>query len=254
MTEHTSLTELLNDEPTGTAEALDAEPAPEPQNIPDEAPDGPVRDEKGRFASKTGVEEAGPPPDKLPQDEYKAIREEREKRQALEREITALKEQFQSLQQPKEPPAPPPSIWEDEQGYGQHITGQAVSQASFNARLDMSEMLASQAHEDFDDVKAKFLEMAQSNPALAQQALQARHPWEKAYQIAKNAATMAELGATNLDELKAKIRDELMAEMQAQPPASTSAVVPPTLTMERNAGSRSGPAWSGPPSLSELLR
>lgn len=249
MQEGTSLDSIFNDGPTEAVEAAPAEMAPEPQTEPDAAAEARARDDKGRFASK-GVEEAAPPADQLPQTEYKAIREEREKRQALERELEALKSEFQSLRQPKEPEAPPPSLWEDEQGWQQHFGAQIAQQTSFNARLDMSEMLAAQAHEDFDDIKAKFLEMAQGNPALAQQALATKHPWESAYKIAKNATTAAELGATNVDELRAKIREELMAEIGQQPAPPS---LPRTLTNQRSVGARTGPAWSGPRPLSELL-
>src|SRR5688572_23284178 len=125
-TEGPSLSAMLNDEPV--AETPEVEAAPETAPEPEEAPGEPVRDDKGRFAAKTGVDDAAPPADKLPEQEYKAIRDEREKRQALERELEALRQQFQQAQQPKEPPAPPPSVWDDEQGFGQHIAGQAVSQ------------------------------------------------------------------------------------------------------------------------------
>lgn len=258
MSEGTSLDDLLNGEPTEpTADA--------PQNAPDNpAADDRPRDEHGRFAAK-GVEpqdnpaEPVPPTDKLPMEEYKAIREEREKRQTLERELEALKQQFQAVQQPKEPPAPPPSLWEDDQAwqqhFGQEVVTTAVQQATFNAKLDMSEMMVRQANPDFDDVKAEFIALAEQNPQLVQQALADPHPWNKAYQIAKNHKTMAELGATDLETLKAKLREELMAEMQAQPPVNPGRpVLPPTLTTERSVGSRSGPAWAGPASLDDLLR
>ena len=252
MTEGTSLDTIFNDEPTGVTEAAPAEMAPEPQTDAEPASDGPARGPDGKFTAKqqSDVEDTGPSPDKLPPAEYKAIREEREKRQTLERELEALKTQVQSFQQPKEPEAPPPSLWEDEQGWQQHFGNQIAQQTSFNARLDMSEMLASQAHDDFDDIKAKFLEMAQGNPALAQQALATKHPWESAYKIAKNATTAAELGATNVEELRAKIREELMAEIGQQP---SSQSLPATLTNQRNVGTRSGPAWAGPRSIADLL-
>lgn len=216
------------------------------------------RDESGRFApQETGVETPQPeqvaetvPPtaDRLPPDTFKAVKDEREKRQALERELEALRKQFEAQQNP---PAPPPSVWEDEQAYGGHIVQTAVQQATFNAKLDMSEMMVRQANADFDDMKSRFLQMAEQNPALRQQALNDPHPWNKAYQIAKNAATMEELGATDLETLKAKLREELAAEMQGSP--APRAVIPPSLTNERNVGTRSGPAWTGPKPLSELL-
>lgn len=201
--------------------------APEPETI------GQPRGDDGRFAPKqteTGVEPqatAHPvPPTGLPQEEYKAVREEREKRQALERELHALKAQ-------QAPPTPPPSLWEDEEGALQHNRQQAVSEASFNARLDMSEMLAAQAHEDFDAMKAKFVEMMAINPALQQQALEARHPWEHAYQTAKNAARFEEIGATNVSELEAKLREQIKAEMAAQAP--TRPTLPTSLADNQSA-------------------
>jgi len=93
----------------------------------------------------------------------------------------------------------------------------------------------------------------QQNPALQQQALNDPHPWNRAYQIAKNAKTMAELGATDIETLKAKIREELMAEQQTQS-APAPAAIPPSLSTSRSVAPRSGPAWSGPPTLQDLLK
>jgi len=255
-----SLDSILNDEPAETVEAQAAEPAPVTPQDPEEAPSGPERDEHGRFVSTKGVEpgetpEPVPPTDKLPQEDYKAIREEREKRQRLESELEALRQTVQSLQQPQEPPAPPPSMWEDEQGWQQHFGQQIASQASINANLNTSEMLCRDKFDDFDDMKAKFIELARVNPAIADEARADPHPWRKAYQIAKNAASAAELGATNVEELKAKLREELLAEFQQgqTPLPNAQPLLPPTLTGERNVGGRSGPAWSGPPSLDQLL-
>lgn len=248
MEEGTPLSDILDND------NLEVEAVEEPQPVEDAQP----RDEHGRFAANTGVDQADepdpvPPTDRLPKEDYKAIRDEREKRQRLEAELEALRQQIAAQQ---EPPAPPPSIWEDDQGALQHVKNEAVTtavqQATLNAKLDMSEMMVRQANPDFEEVKAEFLALAQSNPVLVQQALSDPHPWNKAYQIAKNHRAMQELGATNLDDLRAKIREELMSEMQAQAPAPRS-VIPPSLATERNVGSRSGPAWAGPRPLSELL-
>lgn len=209
----------------GGAEVAQSEPvASEPEQS------GPVRDEHGRFAPKAGVEQqaveepqAEPvsPTGQLPKEEYEAVKGERKRRQDAEARLAALERELQELRAPKEPPAPPPSVWEDEQAYGGHIVSTAVQQASLNAHLNMSEMLARREHQDFDAMKASFLEMAQQNPALAQQALSDPDPWGKAYQIAKNAATMAELGATDLATLEAKLREQIKAEMAAQQPTTT---------------------------------
>jgi hypothetical protein len=247
-----SLDELLGGEPVETEAVAEEQEAPALQ-----------RDEHGRFAAKeTGVEpepetepEVPPTTDKLPPDTFKAVKEEREKRQQLERQLQELQSQIQAAQQ--QPPAPPPSIWEDDQAALAHVRDDAVNaavqQATFNAKLDMSEMMVRQANPDFEEVKAEFLALAAQNPDLRNQALADPHPWNKAYQIAKNARTMRELGATNVAELEAKLREQIMAEMQGQMPAQARPAVPPTLTGERNLGARTGPAWTGPKSLTELL-
>lgn len=250
--EQTPLEDFFNDDP----ETVATEAAPEQEATT-------PRDEHGRFAPKeTG--DAAPEPETdptaevpptnqgLPPETFKGLKEEREKRQNLERELEALRQQFQAAQQPKEPPAPPPSIWEDEQAYGGHIVSTAVQQANMNAVLNMSEMLNRREKQDFDDMKGKFLHMAELNPALAQQALSDPDPWGKAYQIAKNAATMEELGATDLDTLKAKLREEILAEAQVAPVAPQIGI-PPSLSTARNVGNRSGPGWTGPKSINELL-
>ena len=213
----------------------------------------PVRDEQGRFAPK-GVEpqetaEPVPPTepvDKLPPEEFAGLKDERRKRQEAEQRAAALEQQLQSLQQP---PAPPPSIWEDEQGAFQHHADSIAAQASLNARLDMSEMLASQNHDDFDDMKAKFIEMMGMNPALQKQALEAKHPWEKAYQIAKNAATAAELGATNVAELEAKIEARIRGELAQAAPAQAI----PTTLADAQSGRTGHATAPAPMTLKDIL-
>lgn len=241
-----SIDNILSDEPV--------EVTNEPVETPEpEAPQTP-RDEQGRFAPKAQPEEAGAPPAPEPDAPHvpvAALKDERAKRQALEAEMAALRKQIEA-QQPKEPPPPPPSVWDDEQAYGGHIVSTAVQQASLNAHLNMSEMMARRDHEDFEAMKAEFLKMAEQNPTLAQQALADPDPWGKAYQIAKNAKTMAELGAVDVASLETKLREQIMAEMAQQTPAAPG--LPPTLSGQRNVGTRSGPAWTGPVPLSDLLK
>lgn len=194
------------------------EPIAEPETI------GQPRDESGRFASKTGVDEtdAVPPTDKLPAETFKGLKEEREKRQNLERELEALKQQLN--QQPQTPPAPPPSIWEDDQAALQHYGQQTLQQANYLSRVNASEMAARIKYDDFDAMFDRFNQMAAINPSLVQQTVDASGApsWLKAYEIAKNAARFEEMGATNVAELEAKIREQLEAEYKAkQAPAQS---------------------------------
>lgn len=253
--DHTPLESFFDDNEPETNEV---------QEAPETEASAPPRDEHGRFLPKETGDTAEPeteptaevPPTNqgLPPETFKGLKEEREKRQRLEAELEALKAQFQAAQQPKEPPAPPPSVWEDEQAYGGHLVNEAVQQANTVAMLNMSKMLNRREKPDFDQMEEKFLQMAQMNPALAQQALSDPDPWGKAYQIAKNAATMEELGATDLETLKAQLREQLLAEAAAQVPISNNPTIPPSLTTARNVGARSGPGWSGPAAIEDLLR
>lgn len=249
MTEGTSLDSILSDEPT-TAEVV-TETVEETQL---ERP----RDEHGRFAAKeTGVqaepqgEEPVPPTDQLPPETFKAVKEEREKRQNLERELEALKNQFQQLQQ--EPPAPPPSLWEDEQGWQQHLQQQVLAQADQLSRINASEMAARAQYPDFQEHFDLFNQMAAQNPQLVQQAMADPHPWAKAYQIAQSHKTMQELGAVSVSDLEAKIREKVMAELQQGQTPVPPQNLPPSLSGERSIASRGGPQWTGPKPLSELL-
>lgn len=244
--ENTSLDELLNDE---TAELV---ATPEVESA--EAKADRERDEKGRFAPK-GVDDGAPPaPDKLPQDVYEPLKAVRDENKALKDRLAAFERQ---MEEQRNPPPPPVSVFEDEQAwqqqFGGQVVSQAVNQATFNAKLDMSEMMVRQANTDFDDMKEAFLALAEQNPSLTQQALADPHPWNKAYQIAKNHKAMQELGATDVESLKAKIREEVMNEIQAQVPPVTRSAIPPSLTAEQNMGGRTGPAWAGPRSLQDML-
>lgn len=251
MENETSLDDILNGEPAAPVEQP-LEAAPE-----EAAPERP-RDEHGRFAPKGDepapataqpAEPGASPAPSEPPLEHPALIGERRRRQEAERQLEEYRQQAM-----RQPPAPPPSVWDDEEGFrqqfGSQVTGQAVDQAVKLSQINTSEMLMRQAHPDFQEMFDLFNGLAAENPTIVQQALSDPHPWNKAYQIARTHKTMQELGATDIDALKAKLREELQAEaVQAVAPAS----LPPTLSAERNAGPRSGPAWSGPAPLGDIL-
>lgn len=249
-----SIDDILNDEPNAepVVEAVAEAPEPEAVNEPQSAE--PVRDDRGRFAPKGENESASPAPVVEPPLDHAAVLGERRRRQEAEQRAQTLAAELEAL---RNPPPPPASIWDDEQGwqqqFGNQVVTAAVGEASLNAKLDMSEMLVRQANTDFDEMKEQFLKLAEENPVLRQQALADPHPWNKAYLIAKNHKAMSELGAVDVDSLRAKIREEILAETAQQPTTRQPASLPPTLSNERNVGSRTGPEWVGPKPLSELL-
>lgn len=247
----------LDDILSGEEQPVEAvEPQTQEVEQQPEEPQGQPRGPDGKFAPKGNDEGAMPAPEKhVPIQSYQA---EKQKRQEWEErykaDVEALRRELETLKQPQAPAAPPPSMWEDEQAWQQHFGGEvvttAVQQATFNAKLDMSEMMARQAYTDFDDMKTEFVRMMQENPALQQQALSDPHPWQKAYQIAKNARTMNELGATNIDELKAKLLEQIKAEQAQQAPTATP--LPNSLADAQSARSNAAPA-PAPLTLEDIL-
>lgn len=241
-----------------TAAPAEEQAAPDEGNVT--VPAQP-RDDEGKFAPK-GEESATPAPEDDKAKGLEAgIAAERKKRQEWEEryktDVEGLRKELEALKQPKEPEAPPPSIWEDEQAtfshYGQQFTQQAVQQATYQSKLQMSEMMARQNHEDFGEVWEPMNRFLQENPAVAQKSAESPHPWDHAYKAYKNFTTMQELGSTNLDELKASLLEQLKAE-QAQQAEQAKPQLPQSLAGEQSArGSATSPD-NGPMSLEEILK
>lgn len=209
------------------------------------------RDEHGRFATKeTGVEpqpvteaEQVSPTPGLPKEEYEAVKAERKRRQAAEERLAALEQQMN-------PPAPPPSIWEDEQQAFQHRDEAVLSRANQLSRINASEMAARSQYPDFQDMFDRFNEMATQNPAIVQQAMTDPHPWNKAYQIAANAARMEALGAVDVADMETKLRAQIEAEYTAK--AATAAPVLPQSLADAQSGNVTN-AQPAPFTLKDIL-
>lgn len=211
-------------------------------------------------AEQAAEPEAEPPSaDKLPEDVYKPLKAVRDENKALKDRLAAFEKELQQQQQQRqeqEPAKPAPTIWEDDQAWQEHFGGQlvnqSVQQSVYQARLQMSEMLIAEQAEDFADIKGDLVKFVGDNPTINQAVAESSHPWRTAYQAYKNQRTMQELGATDIDALRNKIREEVLAEVQAEQPAPKPAI-PRSLATKRSVGSRSGPNWAGPTSLDDIL-
>lgn len=226
----TDLAEALEDEQPETEQELEATEVQEIEQV----------------AEETGEKEQESTPEPEKTVPLSALEDERRKRQDLSKRLEAL-------EQPKAEPEEPKDLWEDTQGwqdqFGNQVVQTAVDKARMDSRLDTSEMMVRQSNPDFDAMKAKFLEMAEANPVLGQKALADPHPWNYAYNAAKNAGEMEAMGATSIEEVREQVRKE-MAEEAAE---SAGLKLPPTTAQARNTGSRSNPTWSGPTSLGSIL-
>ena len=235
-----SLDELLSEE----TEAKD--------DLRMKSPDEEVAEEKGEEPEPVKEPEPEPPSGNDAQKGLEAgIAAERKKRQEIEAQLEQLRREMEASQRPKEEPK---DIWEDTQGWQQQFGGQVVSaavqQATFEAKLNQSEFYARKNIEGFDESWEDLNKWLMENPSIAQQAQADIDPWGFAYRQFNNQRQLAEIG--DVEAYKQKMRDEIMAELQAQQPAQP--VIPPSLSNQRSVGSRTGPAWSGPPALSDLLK
>jgi hypothetical protein len=248
-----SLDNILSEDTGTEMEIRPSLPETDPEpGVQSEETEPQPRDERGKFAPKEAGEPKAEPPSALPKDVYEPLRAVRDENKTLKEQLEALRRE---IQQPKEPPAPPPSMWEDDQAWQQHFGGQVVSaavqQASFQNKLATSEFYARKNIEGFEQEWQSLNQWLVENPAVAQQASADYDPWGFAFRAYKNQRTMQELGATDIDQLKAQIRVQVEAEMAAQRPATPN--IPPSLSNQRSVSGRTGPAWAGPKPLNELL-
>lgn len=264
-----NLETILNSEPEAIEEAQ-AEPIVDAPSDKVDPPSERLRDDRGRFAKKdeTGVEtpepqkaetpEPVPPTEQspgLPKEEYTALKAERQKRQELERRLEQME---RSLRQP----APPPQqqavdFWDDPQSFmDQRMTQlgeelfQRFEQRQVAQRIDQSEAAAKAKYADYDEALMAFEQAVHANPRLAAEMAQSPDPGEFAYSRGKTAVTLNQVGS--LDALKAQLRAEWEAEVKAAVP-TLKPNLPSTTAADGSVGGRSGPEWSGPKPLAQIL-
>ena len=198
-------------------------------------------------------------------------------------EVKALKAELARLrQQRREPVAPapqapkPPSVFEDEEGFANHLTS-TFEERLFSAKLEMSEDTAREKFSDLKEVMGtvgegdetlhvNWIEAVKENPALSQQFRRAANPVVFAYQELKRLNAMKEIG--DPAAYKEKLRQELMAELAAKPagtPAATPAtgqtvpakpepVIPDTLAGASSKAQREAPEFNGPTPLTAIIK
>lgn len=179
-----------------------------------DADTGPARGPDGKFISQAEpqiepVLDAAPEPEPAPlaatpappepgHVPLSAVLDEREKRQALERELAELRRQH------AQPQAPALDPYEDPAAYTQQV--------ALNIKLDMSEELARSKHGDELVEQAKQWAVAKfgQSPAFQQEVLSNRNPYEFAVQ------------AYQRDQLVSQLKPDDLAAFQAWKAAQAS--------------------------------
>lgn len=199
------VTEEVTEELAEAPEVTEPEPQEEPQGSTTE-PDKP---------EKTG---------EVP---IAALLDEREKRQAYERELTQLRQQMAEKKAPVEVPDP----LDNTDGFVGHID-QKLQGALSQTRIEMSQEFMRMTHEDYDSAEAKFVTMVQENPALAQQMQAATLPAKFVYDTVKKAEKLEQL--QNVDEFEAKTRAELEAKLRTEIEAELKGKLEAEMTKEQS--------------------
>jgi hypothetical protein len=248
-TQEAAETQTQQVEQTQTAEASSGEAshAGEQQTLTGAA-EGAATD-----ATATG---ATPAPESGTTVPLKALEEERKNRQDWKEKAIRFEEELKHLRaQPQQT-----------QGQQQQPVEMDFDMRLLNERLNTSEMLLREKHEDVDDKLKVFQEAASKNPALGAELLQQRHPYEWMYKQAQRIQAMNEIGedpAAYRERVRAEIEAELKgaqaATSEQQPAAAAAQVaakpaIPASLATARSAAPRTAPVWTGPTALNDILK
>lgn len=177
-----------------------------------------------------------------------------------------LAKQLEELKRPRAEPAPPPApvpipdFNQDPQGFIQH---QAVrnQQVILNERLNMSEYMLREkiGNEAVDQYVKDFQEHAERDPSLWPKLYSQPTPYQWLTKEIDRRRLHSEIGddvGAYRQKLIAEERAKWEAERaQSQPPAvSPAASLPPSLANARSVAGRGSPAWTGEPSLDDVVR
>lgn len=156
-----------------------------------------------------------------------AVKDERQKRQEAQKRIEELERKLAERDSKQEEI---PDVFEDQKAFVESIRNEQRQELQ-NMRLEMAREFMMEAHKDYEEMEAKFIELAKENPVLKSQAQKASNPAKFAYQQAKKYAEWQEMQDidTAKQKLRAELREELKKELEAEKAekaAKTSDITP----------------------------
>ena len=265
-----------------TATVTEEAPAPAPEPEAAAAPEAkaPVESKPAAKADKAKPEpeEDTDPPEPIdgePVIPRRAYEDERRKRQdwkarAVEAETKhkELQRQFEEAtrratappptQPHAQPQQPPPDPATDPRGFAQHLVQQQAA-TLLNERLNNSEMMLREkiGDEKLAEYVEDFRQMAQADPTLFGKLYSQPHPYNwmtREVDRLRVARDMGDDPAAYRERILAEGRAQWEAEAKAAPPAlSPAAGMQPSLATARSVAGRSAGAWTGEPSLDDVL-
>lgn len=205
---------------TKDAEPPKAQPAPQAEPAP-KAPEPEPSPQNAAPEPQTTQPEIPPEKPKIDPDQFKGYLDERDKRQAAERELAELRRQLASQQQQARPQEPPPDIWENPEGrlshldqsVDQRLLASKVQQSRFFAEREFGEQLVTEAQAWADALSSAHRQTFLDHPSPFHAAIEA-------YRHHKAASTLQPYGY-DIDKLVAERVQAELAKVQpaaAQPP------------------------------------
>jgi hypothetical protein len=252
-----------------------AEPAPPaaPEPPPAASTDGGGAKEPPASKVTTTPDDDGPPPkalegeDVIPlrayEDERRKRNDWKEKAARLEGELAAYKRQQEDAQRraaapPPQPQQPPPDPATNPQGWAQHVVQQQQA-ALLNERLNNSEMMLRDKIGDdkLNEYVTEFRGLAEADPTLFGKLYSQPHPYAWMTREVDRLRLVRDVG-DDPAAFRAKIEAEARAKWDAEaatkpPPLSPAAGLQPSLATARSVAGRTAAAWTGEPSLEDVL-
>lgn len=238
---------------SGEANVSDQEPETGPQGQPDPQPETETQDEPAQSPEEVtkGEEEHEVPP--TPKEEpstvpLTALQDERAKRQQLEQRLAQLQEGVGEKPDPVTDPE------------GAYVALQSDVQSQLlNMRIDMSRQVAVQNLQDYEEVEAKFMELAGQDPTYWTQVAQSANPAMTTYQLGKQLMLQQEIG-NDPEAYKAKLIEEgkrqALAEIEAakaeEVKKATAASLPSDLSGP-SIPAGEATSWQGPDKPEEIF-
>jgi len=202
------------------------------------------------------------------EDERRRRQDWKEKAARLEGELAAYRKQQEEAQQrsveavarqrQEQQYQPPPDPAVDPRGFAQHQQQQYQAQL-LNERLNTSEMMLRDkiGDEKLNEYVGEFREMANADPTLFGKLYSQPHPYAWLTREVDRLRLVRDVGddpAAFRAKIEAEARAKWEAEAKAAPaPVSPAAGLQPSLATARSVAGRTANAWTGEPSLEDVL-
>lgn len=143
---------------------------------------------------------------------YAAYKDERAKRQELERRLQELESKIPKVEESEKPNA------YDDPEAALKYQNDKFERARLEDKLDLSRSMMLELKDDYQDREDEFVEIAKADPDLGKKMLQSSNPAKFAYDHVGKVRQQKELESIgSIDDFKAKLRAEIMAELKQKP-------------------------------------